>query len=240
MGDVSSSSFFNRRNKIRYIISDDFENSPVSFEAEIVSDDLSAFTTFERREIERALFNKPDYRKLYIDVEDDTENNTCELVDGNIKRLYLNCRFVNPSKIEDGSGLVIGYGFTVECDSCMAWQEAIEKTYTFSNGNRIISVETNTDIGGYTYPEVTVNIGSAGGDIIIINSTDDASRFTKFTSLSESISLIMKGDTNYVSGQNYEKFANQNFIRLLNGTNTINITGDVTSIKFKWQNRRFL
>lgn len=240
MGDVSSSSIFNRRNKVRYILSDNFDDSPISFEAEIISDNYAAFPVQYRRVIEKELFNKPDYRRLYVDMDDDIMGDTYEYVDGYLKRLYFNCRFINPTKIEDGNGLVVGYRFLIECDSCMMWQEEIEKTFEITGGSSIISVEADTDIGGYTYPDVTVYVGNSGGTVTIINSTDNASRFTKFNSLSPNITLIMKGNLNYVSGQNYEKFENQNFVRLLDGVNAIGVTGDVTSIKFRWQNRRFL
>lgn len=239
MGAVSSSSFFNKRNKTQYIICDNFEDSPIAFEAEIFSDNFEAFTPQRKRAIEKALFNKPDYRRLYIDIDDDINGETYEYVDGNLKRLYFNCRFMNPIKIQDGKGLVIGYKITIQCDSCMAWQDSIEKTFNIPD-NGIISLDIDTDIGGFTYPEVTLYIGSTGGTVTVFNSTDDASRFTKFKNLSANISLIMKGDINYVSGQNYEKFENQNFIRLVDGTNMLSVNGDVSSVKIKWQNRRFV
>jgi|GEM_PF-2823423 len=240
MGEISSSYAFNGRNKSRYILNDVYSDSPIHFEAEIVSDDFNAFHKHVRRDIEKALFHKPGYRKLYVDIADDFYADTYEYIDGYLKRLYLNCRFVNPSKLEDGNGIVVGYKFTVECDSCMAWQETVEQSYAIAGGNHIISVIPDTNIGDYTYPEVVIYIGSTGGDIIIINMSDDAARFTKFNNLPPHATLTMKGDLNYVSGQNYERFENQNFIRLLDGENKISVTGNVTSIKVKWNNRRFL
>lgn len=240
MGEVKPIFFFNKRSKTNDIISDDFSDSPISFDAEIVSDNFEAFPAPVRRMVEKSLFNKPNYRKLYVDIDDDCEGNTFELVDGQLKRLYFKCRFVNPVKIEDGNGIVVGYGFSVECDSPMAWQDEVVKKYTLTDSNTIITVNADTDIGGYTYPDVTIHIGSTGGDLTIINTTDNSSRFTKFNNLSANITLTMKGNINYVSGQNYEKFENQNFIRLLDGANRISIVGDVSSIEFKWNNRRFL
>lgn len=240
MGNVTSSYIFNKRNKVRYITDDDYKDSPISFEAEIVADNFIAFTAQNRRVIETALFNKPMYKRLYVDIDDDCMGETYEYVDGYLKRLYFNCRFMNPAKIEDGNGLVVGYKFTIECDSYMVWQEAVEKTYTIPNGGKTISVEVDTDIAEYTYPDVTINVGSAGGNISIINTTDDASRFTRLKNIPPRTILIMKGELNYISGQNYEKLENQNFIRILDGENLINVTGDITSVKFKWNNRRFL
>lgn len=241
MGEVSASTLFNKRNGVQYILNDSFEDSPISFEAEVVADNFIAIPLQKRRTIEKMLFNKPDYRKLYVDIDDDIMADTYEYVNGYLKRLYFNCRFMNPSKIEDGNGLVVGYRFTIECDSCMAWQEATEREYDVSaSTNSIITVDADTDIGGYTYPKVTIQVGSTGGTITITNNSDDSSRLTKFVNLSPSISLVMRGDINYISGQNYEKFSNQNFIRLLDGDNNFGIIGDVESIKFEWNNRRFI
>lgn len=241
MGEVSASTSFNKRNRVQYILNDSFEDSPISFEAEVVADNFIAIPLQKRRTIEKMLFNKPDYRKLYVDIDDDIMADTYEYVNGYLKRLYFNCRFMNPSKIEDGNGLVVGYRFTIECDSCMAWQEATEREYDVSaSTNSIITVDADTDIGGYTYPKVTIQVGSTGGTITITNNSDDYSRLTKFVNLSPSVSLVMRGDINYISGQNYEKFSNQNFIRLLDGDNNFGIIGDVESIKFEWNNRRFI
>jgi phage-related protein len=91
------------------------------------------------------------------------------------------------------------------------------------------------------YPKVTIQTGSSGGDIQIINFTDDTTRATSFVSLSPNITLTMRGDgINYISGDYYQKFSNKNFIRLLDGENTLNITGDVKKITFEFQNRRYL
>ena len=244
MGEVASSTFFNRKSKTSYLLNDNYENSPIKFDAEIISDNAKAFTAQERRVIEKALFNKPDYRKLYIDISDDFMGDTYEYINGILKRLYFNCRFMNPSKIEDGNGLTVGYQFTIECDSCMTWQDAVEQEFNFQNSSssavQTIQVDVDTDIGGYTYPEIEVSIGANGGAISIINTTDDNTRITKFSDTLIGGVFKIKGDVNYVSGGYYEVFSHQNFPRLIDGTNIILINGDVESIKLKWNNRRFL
>ena len=178
-----------------------------------------------------------------MDILDDVHAETFELIDGVQKRLYLNCRFINPEKIEDGAG-IRGYKFTVECDSLMAWQDTITSTYPLSHdsesSNSVITVKTDSDLNDYIYPKVTITIGSSGGDITISNNTDNESRLTSFEGLTSNIELIMDGEFNYVSGQNFEKFSDRNFIRLLDGENKINVVGDITSITFEWNNRRYL
>lgn len=239
MGDITSNTVFNKKDKSRYLLHDDYTGSPITFDAEIISDDFKAFTQQNRRSIEKALFNKHEYSKLYVDMSDDLYGDSYEYINGSLKRLYFNCRFINPTKLEDGNGLVVGYKFSIECDSCMLWQDAVEIDIDVpSDGN--ISVEVDTDIGDYTYPEVTIQTGSQGGRISVVNMTDSSARQTILAEMPINYILTMKGDINYLSDSNYERLSNQNFIRLLDGTNRINIQGDVSSIKFKWNNRRFL
>lgn len=240
-GEIESSYLFNERNKKSYVIGDDYENSPVSFDAEIISDDLTAISKQNRRLIEKALFNRPKFQKLSVYQDEDCLEESYETVDGIVKSFYLMCRFINPEKIENDTGSVIGYSFTVECDSNLMWQESSSKAFSLTGNQTNITVTLDTDEVGYTYPKVTIQMGASGGDITVINSTDSTSRITKFTGLSPSISLIMNGNTNYISGDNnYDKFSNQNFIRLLDGDNNLVVTGNITSIKFEWNNRRFL
>lgn len=237
-GKLSSKSIFNRRNRTRYLLADDFENSPISFDAEIVTECAEPLSVAERKVIEKALFNKAQYQKMYIDAADDIDGSLTETVDGVTKRLYFNCRFVNPSRIANAADDVVGYKFTIECDSYLLWQDEITKTLSVSGSS--VTVQTDTNLVGYTYPEVTIQVGSSGGDVVIANTTDDMTRLTKFHDLTAGIKLTMKGNLNYISGQNYEKFEGQNFIRLLDGSNVFSIQGDVTSVTFKWQNRRYL
>lgn len=239
-GEIESVVIFNKKGKRNYFIGESFEDSPIKFEAEIITDNDSVIDRFMRREIEKWLFHQHTYCKLYTDMDCDTYGEAYELVNGIQKRLYLNCRFVNPEKIESGSGLV-GYRFTVECDSCMAWQDPVTYTYNLSGSSSTIIVNVDSDLKDYIYPKVTIQTGSSGGDIQIINFTDDNTRATSFVSLSPNITLTMRGDgINYISGDYYQRFSNKNFIRFLDGENTLNITGDVKSLVFEFQNRRYL
>lgn len=240
-GDISGSTVFSRVAQKRYLVGDDLSESPMSFEVEILTEDGRGIEQSERREIEKWLFNKHDYRKLYFDMEDDDFGDMQELVDGVRKRLYLNCRFVNPEKLEYNGG-VVGYKATLEADSSMFWQDAITKTFTLDNSSAsattVITVDVDSDIDDYIYPKVTFTLGSAGGDVIIINNSDDSTRFTKFVGLSAYASIIMKGELNYISGDNYQKFATRNFVRLLDGANNLTVQGNVANIEFEFQNRR--
>lgn len=242
-GEVESVSFFNKSNSRRHLIADNYANSPISIEVEILTDKQKPIDPSERRAIERWLFNRTKYEKFYLDMGDDSTGETFEYVDGVCKRLYLNCRFVNPKRLEYNGGIV-GYSATLEADSGLWWQDSITKTYTLENesasDSSMITVNLDTDSRTFTYPKVTIQMGSAGGNITVANYTDDSTRTTRFIDLSASTRVILNGETNYISGQNYEKFYKQNFPRLLDGANSVYVTGAVNSITFEFNNRRFL
>lgn len=243
-GETQSNIVFNRQDKRNYYIGESFEDSPIKFEAEIITYDGTPIDRFMRREIEKWLFHQPAYRRLYTDMACDTYGESYELVEGRQKRLYLNCRFVNPQKIEGNGGLV-GYRFTVECDSNMAWQDEVTYKYAINNANaqssKVVKVNVDTDMNDYLYPKVSIVMGSEGGNITISNNTDDATRLTSFVGLTPNITVNMNGSgINYISGDNYLKFSNKNFVRLLDGENYISIIGNVKEISFEFQQRRYL
>lgn len=242
-GDIEGITIFSKASEKRYLVGNDMSNSPLSFEIEIVSDSERTLDFQERRRIEKWLFNRRDYRKLYIDMADDPFCETYEMIDGVRKRCYLNCRLLNPEKLEYNGGIV-GYKATLEADSGMLWQDPIQKSFLVKNGDEglstIITVDVDTDLDDYIYPKVKITMGSVGGEIIISNNSDDSSRLTKFVGLSAFSTITMKGDLNYVSGQYYEKFSQRNFVRLLDGVNKLTVMGDVDTIEIEFQNRRSL
>lgn len=242
-GPKDGVTLFSKRSQKRYLIDDDYSASPLSFDIEIVTESGDCIAQEHRRQIEKWLFNHADYRKMYLDVNDDPLGETYEYVDGVIKRNYLRCRFVNPEKLE-GNGGILGYKATLEADSNMFWQDTITKSYSVNNnsedGVSNITVPVDTDLDEFIYPKVTIQIGSVGGTISMFNNNDDVSRHTRFIDMSPLSSVILNGEINYVSGQYYEKFAGRNFIRLLDGENTFTISGDVESVTFEYSARRVL
>lgn len=242
-GQKESVTIFSKIAKKRYLIDDDYSSSPITFDIEIMTDSDRCLEPVERRQIEKWLFNKRSYRKLYMDIADDERGETYEYVNGERKRNYLNCRLVNPEKLE-GNGGVVGYKATLEADSNMFWQEPVEQAFIVYNGAESVSsnitLTIDTDLEEYIYPKVTIQMGSSGGNVIIVNNNDDSTRQTKFIGLGALATVVMKGELNYVSGQYYERFADRNFIRLLDGVNTFTITGDVETIKFEYSARRVL
>lgn len=242
-GERESVTIFSKIANKRYLIDDNHSASPITFDIEIMTDSGVCLEPVERRQIEKWLFNKRSYRKLYMDIADDAHGETYEYVNGERKRNYLNCRLINPEKLE-GNGGIVGYRATLEADSNMFWQEPIEQAFIVYNGaegvSSNISLTIDTDFEEYIYPKVTIQMGSSGGSVTIMNNNDDSARLTKFVGLGALATVVMKGELNYVSGQYYEKFVDRNFIRLLDGVNTFTIIGDVETIKFEYSVRRVL
>lgn len=243
-GEVGVSTIFNKRTQSRSVIHNDYSNFPVSFDVDIITRNERGIMLVDRRAIEKWLFNRHDYQRLYIDQFDDPFAETCELIDGEQKRLYLNCRFVNPSRLEYNGGIV-GYKVTLEADSGMWWQDAIQKSLApknfFATSLSSHTVVVDTDLDDYIYPNVSIVTGAVGGEIAIINATDDITRETRFMEMPPNTTIILDGARNYVNNpQYYGKMLRRNFPRLLDGENTINVYGNIVGLTFEFNNRRML
>jgi len=245
--EMSGKLIYNKKNTRHYIVSNDY-SSPTSFDVNIVTDDECILPPERRREIERWLFNRANYRKFYLDMMDDKYDETGEIIDGELKRLYLNCRFLNAERLYFNGG-VVGYKATLEADSPMWWQDEVTKTYTFSTNTPVtLTINVDTDIDDYTYPVVQFTTVANGGGFLWTNYTDDMSRLTRFPppsvanpeqGLPGGAVITLDSANNYVNGQYYLKMSARNFPRLLNGENEVVVTADITSLSVTFANRRF-
>lgn len=208
-GSIKGVTVFNKATKSVSLVDNDYSGSPVSIDIEIVTDDAQPIGRSEMREIEKWLFNRANYRKLYLDEHDDIYGETYEIIDGEQKRLYLNCRFVNPSRLEYNNG-VIGYKATMEADSGYWWQDAIIRTFENGDGSTIasvgegassswkINISVDTDIDDYVYPVITFTTGNSGGNVMMFNLSDESDELqdeihqaaSDFTSAFASISSL--------------------------------------------------
>lgn len=238
-GAIKGNTIFNKSSKKNYLISDDYSSSPLSFEVDIITDHERGIEFNQRREIEKWLFNRKRYSRLYFDIVDDPHGEAFEVFHGEQKRVYMNCRFINAEKLEYNGG-VVGYKATIESDSPFLWQDKTSKTFFPNRPDRIFDVHTDSDMDDFIYPTVTITTGSDGGDIAIFNSTDDELRATKFIMVPARKTFTMKGELNYISDGLYEKFQDRNFLRLVDGKNEVHVLGDVEAITFEWNNRRRL
>lgn len=127
-GFKSGSFLYNRKQKCRELMGDSYEDSSLSIELEIVTCGTKHLEKRTVREIEKWLFQNSTFKPMYIDMEDDPYGETYELICGEFKRLYFNCRFIEPEKIESHGG-IIGFKCKMETDSMMLWQQRLYYLY---------------------------------------------------------------------------------------------------------------
>lgn len=229
-----SSSFFPAQNK-RYIIGVSRESAPLEFEVEIIGEE--GYCSVHERAIKNWLFNSPAFKEFYIDPEDDKE---AEYVNGTIKRQYLECVFCNPEKIEYAEGTV-GWRCTCMCSSTMAIQEKVEVTANSFSSD--ITLNVDTDIQDYVYPYLVITCGNTKADVTITNKSDNNRAMQIKDAAANAVlyadcaigTIVNNANTEY-----YNKLVNQRFLRLVPGENIISVTGGVSSIKFTWNNARWM
>ena len=81
-GEIESQYVFNKKNMSRRPVGNDYSGSCFSTDVEIVTSGARYLGYHEKRVIEKSLFNRSVYRKLYIDVASDYYCETYEYVEG--------------------------------------------------------------------------------------------------------------------------------------------------------------
>ena len=236
-GTDKTQNFYGRKSWKNYHLGTSWDDSPPSFTLEVSRQ--TPLNQSELKEIEKWLFNRSSFAKFYIDQEDDYTSETTEIIDGQEKRLYLNCKMRNPSKLYYDGGIV-GFSFTMECDSGFAHQDEITVEYAAGDGASSVDIQSDFDCPGYIYPRIVLQVGSTGGTVSIVNSVDDPARLTTFVGVSPNEQIVINSAVNYVSGDNYTKFVGCNFPRLIDGENTFVFSGDIASAAITWSNMRYL
>ena len=224
IGGVLEYTTFKNNKSPNTIIQDTNYNSVFEIEIEIISEHKLDDNIDE---IYDWLLNQPNFRKLYIDNNDE---------------FYYNCVFTSASYISgstnEGYG-IYGIKATIKCDSTFMWKE-VEYTYTSTELSNVVTHENISNVREYTYPTLIIKTGSTGGNIIVQNVSDN-NRLTTFTrtlandtiTLSYSPALVRS----YLNDNDelvYESF-NKKFFRLLQGTNKIGIVGDISEITLKYK-----
>lgn len=231
---------FNKRDDRRYYIDTKYDGAHLEYEIEIFSEEPLSLS--DQRTITKWLFHQKGYYKLYVAVADDCDNESIRTVNGSDKRIYLNCILIEPEKI-DGADGIHGYKCRAICDSPTGWMETVSQTFTINGANNnsssTISVTADTDLHEYVYPVVRITMAAAG-DCKIVNATDSSARFTTLKELDSGTTLRMNGNTNFITSGYYSKFYDRNFVRLLDGNNSLTVYGPVASITLEWENRSYV
>jgi predicted phage tail component-like protein len=126
------------------------------------------------------------------------------------------------------------FDITFRCQFPYALTSASTPTYEITSSGTI-TIENDSNTSTYYYPEIEITTCSTG--IVSLVNTSDNNRTTSFTSLSNGLDIYMNGDKKQLITSDgsyiYDKF-NKIWLRLVQGTNVINVTGNVI-IEFRTQ-----
>ncbi len=224
-----------KSDRTHYISGSEDSGQPLTFELEIIRE--TPIPRDEAREIAGWLFHSPDYQKLYLDEEDDTE---IEITNGTAKRTYLNCIFYNPYKITDACGLR-GWRCTCRLAAPMALQDAT--VFTADTFDAPLTVSADTDGKDYIYPSMVLVTGSTGGDMAVTNQTDGGRSMT-LTEIPKQKTIYINTAagiiTDDAANSYYSHVTQRKFPRLLPGENVLSVSGDIASLRLTWNNERWI
>lgn len=212
------------RNYIQSVQYTDGFNYPI----ELLGENLLSDSVY--REILNNLANQSDYCKL-------TFNNDLEYAG-----MYLNCYFTDVERFESGGKDGYGkYGLKANmiCDSQFMWEN--EKTYTYTNFASNLVLKNISDVRDYTYPKVIITAGNSASTIQITNITDD-NRVTSMSAVANEIITIDYNPITITSNLNNDKFTsfNKKCLRLVQGNNTLGVTGNISKLEIIYQNARMV
>lgn len=179
-----------------------------------------------------------DDRKAFImGTYENLDGKTVEIISrktsdvGTADDVYLNCRFINPSVVQDGDGNVVGYHVTVSSETPYLLQDFLRtETLVYSGTtieNKPVSVRARCPGAGYVYPAIDLIVTGGKCNVRIVNETDDGGRVSSIRDLLGGASLTIDSELNTVIGGDrdyYSDFSTSNFPRLKPGNNTLYIS----------------
>lgn len=195
------------------------------FEMEVVCDE--EIPDYAEREILRWLTDSPVFKKLQFF----NRGNGSTPYD----QTYYNSILTAPERI-DVAGNTVGWKFTVIADAPYAWTN--EKTYQYntSTANSFI-VDNRSDEPYYTYPHVTINVGSTGGSLRLNNLTTGEQIAFNDVAANDVITVDSYMQiTSEKNGNIYDSASGK--IRLIQGRNQFQRTGDISSVVFSYRDAR--
>lgn len=198
--------------------------SPVlTFDLSISSpDEISSISS---QLIERWLFGNLKYEKL-------------EIIQPDMTTVYFNCLLTDPQKIMSGN-IIKGYSFTVICDSPFGWEFEKTKTINYATNPNILPLifDNLSDDNYYLFPTLIITFDSFGGNLSIVNSSDNNRTFTLTGLLAGEVITINNYLQTIESSTGNRKLSNFNkkWMRFLPGRNNLLVTGDIAQIQIKYQ-----
>jgi hypothetical protein len=188
----------------------EFEGEITSIEGEIPADRASI--------IQGWLFGRSEYKKLRI-IQPDMEE------------VYFNC-FLKSPQIKRIGNVIVGFSFTVECDSPFAWSNT--KTIRYTKSNTSYTIYNESDNRFYTYPKLRIRMnGTANGHFILRNLSDNNRKFN-LQGLSPGDTIIVENDLQIITANLTPNILNKlaspaNFFRLVPGVNKLFLDANINT-----------
>lgn len=235
-GEVEYNTTFSRATRSKYIDGKKYDESAISFDVEIISENPITDKK-EIRQISKWLFNSPAYHKLYADYHLHPEES--ERIDGQIINKYVDCVFVKPEELWYGDGLH-GWKCTCQCSSYMAKTDVLSiSCSSIASDAQIVELNVDSDEQDYVFPRLVVE-GCSG--LSILNKSDD-NRLFKLSGLSNK-TLSVDCATGVVIDNTgafcIDKVENQKLFRLVQGKNELEISGSTDKLTIKYQLERYI
>lgn len=185
----------------------------------------NALDSNTREAIHKWLFGQMNYQKL-------------EIVQMDMMDAYYNCFLTNPQIVDIGN-LKYAFEATVVCDAPWAWSydKTLTKTYTEDVVNDDFIFINDSANADYLYPEISFTLNGLGDGITITNYSDNNRQFI-FTELSPNETITIDNDRQILTSDTglYRLSSfNLNWFRILQGTNSLNISGGITSFQMDYK-----
>jgi phage-related protein len=173
-----------------------------------------------RHSITSWLLGRSTYLPLQI-VQDDIEN------------VFFNVIFTISPKRYVGN-LNYSISLHARCDRPWAIQypQTFSKTYTDNEVNDVVNYYNASAYNGYNKPTITFQMNNNGGYFSLLNYNDN-DRIFRFDSLSPAETITVDNDRGIITsslGLKRLSSFNKNFFRLIQGTNSIFVSGNIANL----------
>lgn len=195
-----------------------YYESPLEFDFTVGS--FSPIDGATRHAISAWLLGRSNYLPLRI-VQDDIVDITFNVIFTISPRLYV-------------GNLNYALSLHARCDRPwgLYYPPTFVRTYTINPVSDTANYYNMSTYGGYNKPITTFTMNSAGGTCTIVNQTDNNRTFT-FTGLSPYETMTVDNDKGTIvssaSALRMTNF-NKNFFRLIQGSNDLTISGNISSL----------
>jgi len=172
------------------------------------------------------LIGRDTYKKFQV-IQDDMQ----------VQGIWYNVIFTSAKPLYIGN-MQFAFEVTAISDSPFAYSSPKSYTYTSaaSSVNYNFSIYNGSANTDYLYPTTEITLNSSGTSFTLTNATD-SNRASTFTGLSVNEVLTIDNDRQIISSSTgllrLSNF-NKNWFRLLNGNNSLNITGGIGNIEISY------